>query len=442
MSSTIVAPTTPPGYGGVAIIRVSGQQTKDICQAILKKNLTPRHAYHQSFYGKDDEILDEGLAIFFSRPHSFTGEDILELQGHGGPVVVDRLVNHIMSLGARLAKPGEFSQRAFLNDKMDLTQAEAIADLIHASSEQAAKSAVQSLQGKFSQCIYQLLDQLVHLRMYVEAAIDFPEEEIDFLSSKKIVDDLASLLQQVKAVKASAKQGRLLQEGMTVVIAGAPNAGKSSLLNQLSEKETAIVTDVAGTTRDVLRESINIDGMPLHVIDTAGLRKSNDIVEQEGIRRAKKAMQEADEILLVCAMDDQEKMALNEFPSDKPITIIYNKIDLVKTSAKIETNGQQTKIYLSAKNGDGLNLLRDHLKQTMGFEAGEGMFIARRRHLDALTRAEKCLLIGQQQLQEHRAGELLAEDLKQAQKCLNEITGEFTSDDLLGKIFSSFCIGK
>lgn len=445
MSNTIVALSTPPGYGGVAVIRVSGQQTKQICQAVLKKIPSPRQAYHQSFYGKNDEVLDQGLAIFFSRPHSFTGEDVLELQGHGGPVVVDRIIQHIISLGARLAQAGEFSQRAFLNDKMDLTQAEAIADLIYASSEQAAKSAIQSLQGKFSQQIYQLLDQLVHLRMYVEAAIDFPEEEIDFLGSKKIIDGLAALIEKVKQVKQAAQQGRLLQEGMTVVIAGAPNAGKSSLLNSLSEKDSAIVTDIAGTTRDVLRESINIDGMPLHVIDTAGLRESADVVEQEGIKRAKKAMQAADEILWICDVNAKAAIDSDAFPADKPATVIYNKIDLAGLPAKIENvtdKSQRTEIYLSAKHHQGLDLLKEHLKKTIGFQQAEGLFIARRRHLQALDRAEQSLVIGQQQLQQHRAGELLAEDLRQAQKSLNEITGEFTSDDLLGKIFSSFCIGK
>lgn len=444
MSDTITAIATPPGRGGIGIIRISGTQTPMIAEAVLGFIPQPRFATHTLFRDKNNVIIDDGIALFFPNPNSFTGEDVLELHGHGGPVVQDCLLRCILQCGARLARPGEFSERAFLNDRLDLAQAEAIADLIDASSEQAARAAVRSLQGEFSKHIQQLVEKLIHLRMYVEAAIDFPEEEIDFLSDGKVSAELENILQTLCDVLAAAQQGSLLREGMNVVIAGKPNAGKSSLLNALSGRDSAIVTNIPGTTRDVLREMIHIDGMPLHIIDTAGLRESADQVEQEGVRRAWAEIEKADRILLV--VDDQNKETDSHaiFTSNKtPLTIIRNKIDLTNNSPDTTHENEITVITLSVKTGAGLPLLREHLKHCMGFNgAGEGNFIARRRHLDALKRAEQFLLKGQNELESRRAGELLAEDLRMAQQALSEITGEFTSEDLLGRIFSSFCIGK
>ncbi|MAZ77956.1 MAG: tRNA uridine-5-carboxymethylaminomethyl(34) synthesis GTPase MnmE, partial [Legionellaceae bacterium] len=387
---TIVAPVTPPGKGGVAIVRVSGPSVKDIIHQVVKQSLQPRYAHHLPFYGEQQQVIDEGLALFFPGPHSFTGEDVLELQGHGGPVVVDQLVERIIQLGARMAKPGEFSERAFLNDKIDLAQAEAIADLINANNTQAAQSAVRSLQGEFSIKIHQLVEQLIHLRMHVESAIDFPEEEIDFLSDGKIEKKLDEVINQVDVIKNTAKQGVLLSEGMTIVIAGEPNVGKSSLLNTLSQRESAIVTDIAGTTRDILREYIHIDGLPLHIIDTAGLRESDDVVEKEGIKRAKKAMEDADEILVLADVIKQQSIDLTQYPHNKPITVVYNKIDLLD---KVLENSNEA-IYLSAKTGQGIDALKQHLKKTAGFHEEDGTFIARRRHLNAIESAHEHLLKG------------------------------------------------
>jgi tRNA modification GTPase len=444
MSDTIAAIATPPGRGGIGIIRISGPQTKTIAQTVLGVVPQPRFATHTVFLDQDNTAIDDGIALFFPHPNSFTGEDVLELHGHGGPIVQDCLLRRVLQCGARLARPGEFSERAFLNDRLDLAQAEAIADLIDAASEQAARAAVRSLQGEFSKHIQQLVEKLIHLRMYVEAAIDFPEEEIDFLSDKKISSELKNILQELQIVSATAQQGSLLREGMTVVIAGKPNAGKSSLLNKLSGRDSAIVTEIPGTTRDVLREMIQIDGMPLHIIDTAGLRDSADPVEQEGVRRALAEIEKADQILLVLDDKDEQIEKLPTFISNKKhLTIIHNKIDLTNKSTGIFKKNAMPVIYLSAKTGAGFDLLREHLKNCMGFNSHtEGNFIARRRHLDALQRAEHYLLNGEQQLANHKAGELLAEDLRLAQQALGEITGEFTADDLLGKIFSSFCIGK
>ena len=446
-ADTIAALATPPGRGGVGIIRVSGPLSPDIARHIVKKSLPPRVAEYTPFYQTDGSVIDMGIALYFPAPHSFTGEHVLELQGHGGPVVMDMLLKTIVGLGARLARPGEFSQRAFLNDKMDLTQAEAIADLIDSASQQAARLAVRSLQGAFSQRVHELLEVLIRLRMYVEAAIDFPEEEIDFLQDEQIASQLNQVLAAVKTTLASATQGCLMREGMTVVIAGKPNAGKSTLLNQLTGKESAIVTDIPGTTRDVLREQIHIDGLPIHIIDTAGLRESGDVVEQEGIRRAWKEIEQADRILYL--IDHQQRQTaedqrfLERLRHAGPgLTIVHNKIDISGGTPKREDSAAQCEIYLSAKQGQGVDLLREHLKACVGFQqAGEGAFMARRRHVQALQQALAHISSGQQQL-EIGAGELLAEDLRQAQHYLSEITGEFTSDDLLGKIFSSFCIGK
>jgi tRNA modification GTPase len=391
-------------------------------------------------------VIDSGLAIFFPNPHSFTGEDVLELQGHGGPIVMDLLLQRTLSLGARLARPGEFSERAFLNGKLDLVQAEAIADLIDAESQAAARSATRTLQGAFSNKLHQLMEALIELRLYVESAIDFPEEEIDFLNDSIVSERLHSILVEIESTRQSAHTGRLLRDGVTLVIAGRPNAGKSSLLNALAGAEAAIVTDIPGTTRDLLRERITIDGMPIHIIDTAGLRESHDPVEEEGIRRARKEIEQADRVLWVFddATDPQHlAMDRDQLPEGVPVTLIRNKIDLAGKAAGIINDETEVEIALSATGGEGIELLRSHLKACVGYRhLGEGDFIARRRHLHALERAIEHLRQGELILQRDRAGELLAEDLRLAQQSLSEITGEFTADDLLGRIFSSFCIGK
>lgn len=457
MNDTIVAAATPPGRGGVAIVRVSGTLVHRVATELLKKIPQPRYATYSNFLDQSGQAIDEGIALFFPGPKSFTGEDVLELHGHGGPAVVDCLIQRILSLGVRLARPGEFSERAFLNDKMDLAQAEAIADLIDAASEQAARNAVRSLQGEFSKKIRALVDALIQLRMYVEAAIDFVEEEIDFLSGDQVSNQLIHIIQELELITAAASQGSLLRDGITAVIAGQPNVGKSSLLNQLSGKDSAIVTDIPGTTRDLLREYILIDGMPMHVIDTAGLRESDDRVEQEGIRRAHEEMKRADVVILVTdALQHDEAFIshyLNQIPEHAAVIIVRNKIDLTDESPGVaycpprhsresENDGVGI-ISLSAKTNAGIDLFKNYIKTCVGFNANiEGQFSARRRHLDALARAKNLLQNGQTQLNEHRAGDLLAEDLRLAQNALNEITGEFGSDDLLGRIFGSFCIGK
>ena len=452
MKETIIAQATAPGRGGIGILRVSGPKATDVAQAVLGKCPKPRMADYLPFKDADGTVLDQGIALYFKGPNSFTGEDVLELQGHGGQVVLDLLLKRILLIdGIRLARPGEFSEQAFLNDKLDLAQAEAIADLIDASSEQAARSALKSLQGEFSNKVNQLVDSVIYLRTYVEAAIDFPDEEIDFLADGKIEGHLNGIIAQLEQVRAEAKQGSILREGMKVVIAGRPNAGKSSLLNALAGREAAIVTDIAGTTRDVLREHIHIDGMPLHIIDTAGLRDATDEVERIGISRAWTEIEQADRIILMLDSSDPESADLSKvrseflakLPTTLPVTIVRNKIDLNGEQAnESEEDGYQI-ISLSAQTHDGVQLLRDHLKQAMGFQTGmEGGFLARRRHLDALEKAAEHLQIGLVQLTEFHAGELLAEELRLVQTYLSEITGEFTSDDLLGNIFSSFCIGK
>jgi tRNA modification GTPase len=452
-TDTIAAIATAPGQAGVGIIRISGPRVSTIAGAMLGFTPKPRYAHYGPFYDQQGELIDEGIALFFPNPHSFTGEDVLELQGHGGTVILDLLLRAACDLGARLARPGEFSERAFLNDKLDLTQAEAIADLIESSSEQAARCAVRSLQGAFSSRTDALVEAVTHLRIYVEAAIDFPEEEIDFLADGKVANDLSQLLTDLDTILAEAQQGSILREGMKVVIAGRPNAGKSSLLNALAGREAAIVTAVEGTTRDVLREHIHIDGMPLHIIDTAGLRDSPDEVEQIGIARAWDEIRQADRILLLVDATTTPETDphllwpdfIDQLPPDAPLTVIRNKVDLTAEPTGIEepTADAAPVVRIAAKSADGLEVLRDHLKQCMGFASTtEGGFIARRRHLDALERAKASLWQGQDQLQGYGAGELLAEDLRAAQDSLGEITGAMTPDDLLGKIFSSFCIGK
>ncbi len=450
---TIAAVATAPGRGGVGIIRISGPEARNIARSLCGLEFQPRHAHFSTYRSSDGQILDSGVTLYFPGPGSFTGEDVVELQGHGGPVVLDMLLKECCSLGARLARPGEFSERAYLNDKIDLAQAEAIADLIDSTTKRAALNATRSLQGEFSRKIDDLVEMVTRLRVYVEAAIDFPEEEIDFIEEGKVAQQLKAISEQLEAVLREARQGSLVQEGMKLVIAGRPNAGKSSLLNALAGQDRAIVTAIEGTTRDVLREHIQIDGMPLHIFDTAGLRDSPDEVEREGIRRAWKEMESADRILLVVDGSDN---AVNQiragdlWPEKEehldgsiPVTIIHNKCDLARRDPLVHDDGESTVIELSAKTGAGMDLLRAHLKSCMGYEeGGEGNFSARRRHLHSLEKAGASLLAGREQLLMAGAGELLAEDLRQCQQHLGEITGAVSSDDLLGEIFSSFCIGK
>ena len=450
---TIVAIATAPGRGGVGIVRLSGASARRIGEDLCQQTFTPRHAHFCRFHNRAGNVLDNGIGLFFRAPHSFTGEDVVELQAHGGPVILDLLLKACCERGARPARPGEFSERAYLNDKIDLAQAEAIADLINSTTEQAALNATRSLQGEFSRRINELVERVTRLRVYVEAAIDFPEEEIDFLADGQVQGQLDAIRAQLDAVLVAARQGSLLREGMKLVIAGKPNAGKSSLLNALSGQDSAIVTPIEGTTRDVLREHIQIDGMPLHIVDTAGLRDSRDAVEQEGIRRAWKEMESADHILLV--VDGSDARASSEdahqvWPErdshpirDIPVTIVHNKCDLSGHGPAIRHRHDSDIITLSARTGAGLDLLKEHLKTCMGYSAREeGNFSARRRHLQALERASASLEQGRQQLQGAGAGELLAEDLRSVQQHLGAITGAVSSEDLLGEIFSSFCIGK
>ena len=442
---TIAAVATPSGRGGVGIIRISGSQVPEIAEQILGSLPSPFKASHRLFKDNANQTLDDGVAIYFPAPKSFTGEHVLELQGHGGHIVMDMLLKRCLELGARLAKPGEFTERAFLNDKLDLTQAEAIADLIDSGSEQAARSALRSLQGDFSHAINSLLTKMIEMRVYVEAALDFPEEEIDFLADKKVLDRLNDIKQQLLEITAKAKQGSLLRNGLHLVIIGKPNAGKSSLLNALAGNETAIVTDIAGTTRDVLHESINLDGMPLHLVDTAGLRESEDPVEKIGIERAWQAIEKADLALLLLdssqAVDknDYQQEILNKLPEGLAVLKVHNKIDL--SDQKAGKHGAE--IYISAKHKTGIEALKTELKQRMGYQQNsEDSFIARRRHLHALERTQEFVDNAEIQLVQYNAGELMAEELRLAQDELGKITGRFTSDDLLGEIFSNFCIGK
>jgi len=451
-TDTIVAQATAPGRGGVGIIRVSGPLSQQVAEQLLGKCPKPRYADYLAFKNLQGDTLDQGIALFFKGPHSFTGEDVLELQGHGGPVVIDMLIREISQIeGLRMARPGEFSERAFLNDKLDLAQAEAIADLIEATSEQAAKSALQSLQGEFSNKIYSLVENVTRLRIYVEAAIDFPEEEIDFLSDGKVQSDLYAIIDELSAVQAQARQGSLLREGMRVVIAGRPNAGKSSLLNVLAGKQAAIVTDIAGTTRDVLREHIHIDGMPLHIIDTAGLREDADVVEQIGIERAWDEINNADRVLFMVdgtTTDQLDPLKIwpefvAKLPPNMGMTVVRNKADITGENLDVVMDHGHPVFKISAKTELGLTELKAHLKECMGFTGNlEGGFMARRRHLNALEQAAEHLDNGKTQLEVYQAGELLAEELRLVQQALSEITGEFSSDDLLSRIFTSFCIGK
>ena len=448
---SIVAIATAPGRGGVGIVRISGPDISAFTAAITGKNLLPRQATFTDFSGANGEVLDEGVAIYFPAPASFTGEHVLELQGHGGPVILDALVQRCVQLGARLARPGEFSERAVLNDKLDLAQAEAIADLIDATSIQAARCAVRSLQGDFSRLVNDLVNRLISIRLYVEAAIDFPEEEIDFLADERLTQNLQQLSDDLRDTLSKAQQGSLLRDGMTVVLAGKPNAGKSSLLNALAGRDAAIVTPKAGTTRDVLRETVTLDGMPLHIVDTAGLRDSDDEIELEGIRRAWLEIEQADQLLFLVDANESDDPDLTAIWPEyfarfgvarQPISLVLNKID--ESGHRPGRLSERVNSFaISAKHKTGLDELVGFLQSSMGFdERSEGLFSARRRHLTALEKALELVVVGQRQLSGSGAGELLAEDLRLAQTQLSEITGVFTSDDLLGHIFSSFCIGK
>ena len=448
-TTTIAAIATPMGRGGVGVIRLSGANAFAIAEKLTQKTLPKvRQAGFRQFYDENGEVLDEGIVICFANPYSFTGEDVVEIQGHGGVVIQNTLLARILQLGAVAAQAGEFSMRAFENGKMDLVQAEAIADLIDASSQAAARSAVRSLQGAFSEKVNQVLEKLIHLRLNVEAAIDFPEEEIDFLADGKILNLLEDVQLAVQQVQQSAKQGQLLREGLQVVIAGKPNAGKSSLLNALAGIDRAIVTDIAGTTRDVLHEKITLNGLPITLTDTAGLRETGDIVEQEGIRRAIKEIEQADLLLFVYDVaNEQQPLAIAkqffaEHLDPKKTIIIANKCDLTQTSAQTDELNGFKRAILSAQQQQGIEGLISLISQYAGYQPEEDTFIARTRRLDAMQRTQYYLSEAKVQLVEYNAGELVAESLRLAQNALGEITGEFSADDLLGKIFSSFCIGK
>jgi tRNA modification GTPase len=459
---TICAIATPPGRSGIGIVRISGPATSQASKQILGFVPTPRHAHFCDFLGSDNNTIDQGIAIFYQHPHSFTGEDVLELQGHGGIQVIKQLLERVVSLDIRIAEPGEFSERAFLNNKIDLLQAEAIADLIDASSKQAARSAVRTLQGEFSRRIHSLVEKLTATRINVEAAIDFSDEDIDVMTDTGVGASLEQIAAELSEIFEQAQQGALLKEGMNVVIAGKPNAGKSSLLNALSGLDSAIVTDIPGTTRDLLKEEISIDGLPVHVIDTAGLRTSGDVIEREGVKRAHSAIENADQVLLIIDSASKENNVdklleplglQNENPMNvgsilHHTTLVYNKIDLLPEpeprGGVVDYQGNKLSvIHLSAKQGTGIDLLREHLKACIGFRSAEaGVFVARERHLKALTNADKAIIKARKNVSERSPLELVAEDLRVAQRELGSITGEVTSDDLLGEIFSSFCVGK
>ncbi|MEP6884909.1 MAG: tRNA uridine-5-carboxymethylaminomethyl(34) synthesis GTPase MnmE [Gammaproteobacteria bacterium] len=447
---TIVAIASAPGRGAVGIIRVSGAKVPQIAVAILRSLPTPRQARLASFLDAEGKAIDEGIALYFPAPASYTGDPVLELQGHGGTLVLDLLLQRLLELGCRMARPGEFSERAFLNGKIDIAQAEAIADLIGAGTAAAARAAVRSLQGEFSARVTDLKTQITGLRAYVEAAIDFPDEEIDFLSDRALRDRLAAVLAAFDSITAAARQGALLREGLTVVIAGLPNAGKSSLLNRLAGEDVAIVTDVPGTTRDVLRRQVHLDGLPLNLVDTAGLRPAADVVEAEGVRRARQEIARADRVLYILdatASTDAAAISvdteLQSLPAGMRVTLVFNKIDLIGTPAVLDQSVDPPRVFVSALTGEGLPLLRSHLKTSAGYvDSDSGAFAARRRHLDALARACRHVQDAADTLNSTRAFELFAEDLRLAQHALGEITGEFTNQDLLGEIFGSFCVGK
>lgn len=440
---TIAAIATAPGRGGIGIVRISGHDLAPFAHSILGKIPAPRVASHASFLDSPGNAIDDGIALFFPAPHSYTGEDVLELQGHGGVAITQLVLQRCLELGAVLAQPGEFTQRAFLNDKLDLAQAESVADLIDATTSQAAKSAIRSLQGEFSRVIHGLVEKLIRLRMLTEAMLDFSEEEIDELSIAQRKAGLAELLADLAQTTRLASQGSLLREGAHIVLIGQPNVGKSSLLNQISGEDIALVSDVPGTTRDLIRQAIQINGVPLHIIDTAGLREAHDKVEQMGIARTHGAVQKADLVLLVLdasrGMGSDERKIIDDLPAGIPCVRVFNKIDLTGQTAHAEEDSQGDSVYLSAKTGSGLELLREKLLSLIGWHQEAGVFMARERHVQALAKAQAYL---QNAVQVMDQMELFAEELRLAQETLGLITGEFTPDDLLGEIFSSFCIGK
>lgn len=443
-SDVIVAIATPPGRSGIGVIRVSGARLEAFVESIVGKALPPRRAVLVPFWDANGVAIDQGIALFFPAPRSYTGEDVLELQGHGGPVVLQLLLKRCLDLGARIAEPGEFTRRAFLNDKLDLAQAESVIDLIEAATAQAARCAMRSLHGEFSQRIQELIDDLVSLRALAEATLDFPDEEIDFLKPGLAEDRLHATQRRLDAVLEASRQGSLLREGIHVVLAGQPNVGKSSLLNRMAGEELAIVTDIPGTTRDAIRQGIDIGGVPVHIIDTAGLRESRDAVEQIGIARTWAAIEKADLVVLLIDATRGETAAdreiLERFPRALRCIRVMNKIDLVPQAAAVDRLGNSATVWLSAKTGEGTELLRAMLLESIGWHgAGEGLYLARARHVEALQRARHHL---RQAAGQGAYLELLAEDLRLAQEALATITGEFTADDLLGEIFSRFCIGK
>lgn len=442
-SDNIAAIATAPGRGGIGVVRISGTNLAAISKNILDITPEPRIATYSSFYNELGEVIDRGIAIFFPSPHSYTGEDVLELQGHGGPAILQLLLQRCLDLGARLALPGEFTQRAYLNNKMDLAQAESVADLIDASTTQAAKSAMRSLLGDFSKVIHELVSQLIELRMLVESMLDFPEEELDLPDLSRRDNKLGLIKAQLIKTLELANQGSLLREGAHVALIGQPNVGKSSLLNCLSGEEVALVSEIPGTTRDVIRQSIQLNGIPLHIIDTAGLRDTADLVEQLGIERTRTTIIKADVILFMLdakqGITDEDEKILSELPASTPRLFILNKIDLNRESPRLKSDAKNTYIYLSAKTGEGIELLKERLLALIGWHQEAGVFMARERHVRALRLALEHL---NNASEESARAEFFAEELRLAQESLNSITGEFTADDLLGEIFSRFCIGK
>jgi len=440
---TIVAAATPPGKGGIGIVRISGDDAETLAAAMLGKVPEPRLATHAKIHDKNGRELDSGIALYFPGSASYTGESVLEFHGHGGPVVVASVIDAAVELGARRAAPGEFSKRAFLNGKLDLVQAEAIADLIDSGTSQAARAALRSLSGSFSYAVENLQQLIVNLRLHVEAAIDFPEEEIDFLSDQDLLRKIDACAEAFAKLQREASIGRVLRDGLQLVIVGKPNVGKSSLLNLLSGQDAAIVTEVAGTTRDILKERIEIDGLAVELVDTAGLREDPDRVEAEGIRRAREALKNADGVLWIQDASEGEAGDLDEdIPDEIPVIILRNKID-VSGDAPGPLQDNPTTLNVSARTGAGIDDLRETVRQLAGYrDLGEGAFTARRRHVEAIAMAAAHFQRGREALEKHKAGELLAEDLRLSHEALGEVTGTLSSDDLLGRIFSEFCIGK